>query len=97
MVGLGALVSLHRSVFYFLGYLKNKLTIDTSIRRYMHIILILRIIQRVDRVYTVQVVHCTVDASKKSNIQAHRVATELSRLEFYPDCNQQRILRIDFN
>ena len=39
----------------------------------------------------------TLDASKKSNIQAHRVATELSRLEFYPDCNQQRILRIDFN
>ena len=40
---------------------------------------------------------CKLDASKKSNLQEHRVATELSRLEFYPDCNQQRILRIDFN
>ena len=41
--------------------------------------------------------HCTLDASKKANIKASRVATEISGLEFYPDCNQQRILRIDFN
>ena len=37
------------------------------------------------------------DLSKISNKQAHRVATELSRLESYPECNQHRILTIEFN
>ena len=39
----------------------------------------------------------TLDASKKANKMTHRVATELNKLEFFPQCNQQIILKIDFN
>ena len=40
---------------------------------------------------------CIVDTSVKFNKKAHNVATELVKLEFYPEFNQQRILKIDFN